>query len=129
MKVRITLIKSLIGRKPYQRGTARALGLRRIGATVEKEASPSIMGMVKAIDFMLRVEKLEAGKQIKPAAAARAEKPATAAAKKAPAAAKKAPAAVPSGKAPAAAKKAPAAVPSGKAAPKEKADQKGSEEK
>jgi ribosomal protein L30 len=123
MKVRITLVKSLIGRKPYQRKTARALGLRRIGSTVEQDASAPIMGMVRAINHLIRVEELQAAKQSKPAAAAgrKAEKPAAPkaeaalkepAVKKAPAAQK---AAAPAAKKAPAAQK--AAAPAAKKAP------------
>ena len=53
-KLRITLVKSLIGRKKYHITTANALGLKKIGKTVEHEATPQIQGMIKKIDYLLK---------------------------------------------------------------------------
>jgi len=55
-KVKITLTKSIIGYKKDIRDTVRALGLKRPGNVVEKELSPVIEGMIKKVEFMLRVE-------------------------------------------------------------------------
>ena len=57
-KIKITLVRSLIGRKPAQRKTAAALGLRKISSSVEKEVNPAIMGMVRTIEHLIRVEEL-----------------------------------------------------------------------
>ena len=57
-RIRITLSKSLIGKKPKQYRTAHALGLRRIGASVEKDASPNILGMVNCISHLVKVEEI-----------------------------------------------------------------------
>ena len=57
-KLQITLKKSLIGRKSSHIATANALGLRKIGKTVEHEDTPQILGMVKKIDYLLKVEEL-----------------------------------------------------------------------
>jgi large subunit ribosomal protein L30 len=57
--IRIKLVRSLIRKKPNQRLTAEALGLRRIGAVVEKKASPAILGMVKVIAHMVEVEEIK----------------------------------------------------------------------
>ena len=54
-KIKIRLIKSIIGSKPNQRATALALGLRKINRTVEKEASPAIVGMVNRISHLVEV--------------------------------------------------------------------------
>ena len=56
MKVRITLVKSPIGRKPNQRRTVEALGLRRIRHTVEKELNPSLQGMIDTVAHLVNVE-------------------------------------------------------------------------
>jgi large subunit ribosomal protein L30 len=45
--------------KPKHARTAHALGLRKIGATVEKNRSPHIMGMINAIPHMIEVEELK----------------------------------------------------------------------
>jgi large subunit ribosomal protein L30 len=59
MKIRIKLIRSLIGALPKQRATVRALGLRKIGSSTEQEASPAILGMVKAVSHLVSVEELK----------------------------------------------------------------------
>jgi len=53
--IEITLVKSLIGRKPNQIATAKALGLTRINQTVEKEANEAILGMVNTIKHLVKV--------------------------------------------------------------------------
>ena len=58
MKYRITLVKSLIARKPNQKATAKALGLHRIGSTVEKEDNEAIRGMIKTIAHLVKVEEI-----------------------------------------------------------------------
>lgn len=57
-KVRVTLVKSLIGRKKDHIATANALGLKKIGKTVEPEATPQVLGMIKKIDYLLKVEEV-----------------------------------------------------------------------
>lgn len=57
-KVRITLTKSLIGRKPDQKATVAALGLKKLGSIVEHEATPQIRGMINKVDFMVKVEEV-----------------------------------------------------------------------
>ncbi len=54
--LRITMIRSAIGAKPKQRGTLRALGLRRINHTVELPDRPEIRGMVAKVPHLVRVE-------------------------------------------------------------------------
>jgi large subunit ribosomal protein L30 len=58
-KLRITLTKSMNGRIPAQVRTARALGLRKIRQTVEKDDTPSIRGMVAAIGHMVSFEEVD----------------------------------------------------------------------
>lgn len=57
-KLKITLKKSFIGRQPKQIKTAKALGLTKIGHSVEHEDNPSIRGAIHKIDFMLDVEEV-----------------------------------------------------------------------
>ena len=57
-KVKVTLVKSLIGRKKDHIATANALGLRKIRNTVEVEATAPIQGMIKKISYMLNVEEV-----------------------------------------------------------------------
>ena len=58
-KIKITLIKSPISQKPAIRKTALALGLKRMHASVTHEARPEILGMVRAVAHMVRVEDME----------------------------------------------------------------------
>jgi len=54
--LRITLVRSSIGAKPKQRGTLRALGLRKIDQTVELPDRPEIRGMVAKVPHLVRVD-------------------------------------------------------------------------
>jgi len=54
--LKITQVKSAIGIKPKQRGTLRALGLRRINHTVELPDRPEIRGMVNRVPHLVKVE-------------------------------------------------------------------------
>ena len=58
-KLRVTLIKSPISHNPANRGTVRALGLHRIGETVEINDNPATRGMVRAVRFLLRTEEVD----------------------------------------------------------------------
>jgi large subunit ribosomal protein L30 len=58
-KIKITLKKSVIGRKPQHVKTVRALGLKKLNGSVEKEVSPSILGMVRSISHMISVEEIK----------------------------------------------------------------------
>ncbi|GAA0116390.1 50S ribosomal protein L30 [Clostridium senegalense] len=55
-KIKITLTKSLIGRKKDHIATVNALGLKKIGKTVEHEETPQIRGMVNKVNYLLKVE-------------------------------------------------------------------------
>ena len=54
--VRVTQIKSSIGRLPKHKATLNGLGLKKIGHTVELENTPSIQGMINKINYMVKVE-------------------------------------------------------------------------
>jgi len=56
MKIKITQVKSLSGRSQKQIATLKALGLRRIRHSVEKEATPQIKGMVLKVSHLVTVE-------------------------------------------------------------------------
>ena len=58
-KVRVTLLRSTHGQLQMHRDNVRGLGLRRRHQTVEVVATPAVMGMVKASEFMLKVEELK----------------------------------------------------------------------
>lgn len=57
-KVKITLVKSPIGSKPKHRKTVKALGLRKIRQTIERDATPSIMGMARSVGHLVSVEEI-----------------------------------------------------------------------
>ena len=59
--LRVTLKKGLVGRPEDQRGTVRALGLKRIGHTVEKEDRPEIRGMIFKVKHLVEVEEVAPG--------------------------------------------------------------------
>ena len=54
--LRITLVKSLIGRLPNHRACVRGLGLRRLHQTVEVKDTPQNRGMAHRVDYLLRIE-------------------------------------------------------------------------
>ncbi len=57
-KIRIKQVKSGIDRSERQKLTLKALGLKKINATKEVEATPQILGMVKKVDHLITVEEL-----------------------------------------------------------------------
>jgi large subunit ribosomal protein L30 len=57
-RLRITQVRSAIGAKPKQRGTLRALGLRRVDDSVEHADRPEIRGMVASVPHLVRVEEV-----------------------------------------------------------------------
>jgi len=54
--VKVTQVKSSIGRLPKHRATLKGLGLRRINHTVELEDTPSVRGMINKVSYMIKVE-------------------------------------------------------------------------
>ena len=56
--LRITQIRSRIGYKPKAKKTLDALGLRKMHQTVEKNDNPAIRGMIKKIEYLLKVEEV-----------------------------------------------------------------------
>ncbi|MCD7826260.1 MAG: 50S ribosomal protein L30 [Clostridiaceae bacterium] len=57
-KLRITLVKSTIGAIPKQRATVEALGLRKIGKTVELPNNDAVKGMVWHVRHLVKVEEV-----------------------------------------------------------------------
>ena len=55
-KLRITQIRSKIGETQKHRGTLRALGLGRIGSSVERVESAQLAGMLRKVRHLVRVE-------------------------------------------------------------------------
>jgi large subunit ribosomal protein L30 len=57
-RLRVTLVRSTIGKKPDHRATIKALGLKKIGSVVEHEDTPQIRGMINKVNYMLKVEEV-----------------------------------------------------------------------
>lgn len=57
-KIKVTQVKSVIDRPERQKKTMAALGLKKINASVEVEATPQIMGMVSKVNHLVKVEKM-----------------------------------------------------------------------
>ena len=55
-KIKVTLVKSLIGTIESHRACARGLGLRRLEHTVEVLDTPENRGMINKISYLLKVE-------------------------------------------------------------------------
>lgn len=57
-KIKITLVKSPIDRPERQKLTLKALGLNKLNASKELEATPQILGMVRKMNHLVKVEEL-----------------------------------------------------------------------
>jgi large subunit ribosomal protein L30 len=57
-KIRITQTKSTIDRPERQKRTMVALGLKKLNATVEVEATPQILGIVTKVNHLIKVENI-----------------------------------------------------------------------
>jgi large subunit ribosomal protein L30 len=57
-KIKVTQVKSVIDRSERQKRTMAALGLKKMNATVEVEATPQILGMVKKVNHLIKVEEV-----------------------------------------------------------------------
>jgi large subunit ribosomal protein L30 len=58
-QLRITLVRSVIGRPEPQRRTVEALGLKKINQVVEHEDTPQIRGMINKVSHLVQVEELQ----------------------------------------------------------------------
>ena len=54
--IKVTLVKSVIGRIESHRATVKGLGLRRMHHTVEVQDTPAVRGMINAVSYLLKVE-------------------------------------------------------------------------
>ncbi|HNU88549.1 MAG TPA: 50S ribosomal protein L30 [Ferruginibacter sp.] len=57
-KIKVTQVKSVIDRSERQKRTMIALGLKKLNASVEVEATPQILGMVNKVNHLVKVEQL-----------------------------------------------------------------------
>ena len=55
-KIKITLVKSTINRPKDQKGTVAALGIKKMNNSIVQEATPQILGMVKKVAHLVKVE-------------------------------------------------------------------------
>ncbi|MDG1064275.1 MAG: 50S ribosomal protein L30 [Flavobacteriaceae bacterium] len=55
-KIKITKVRSDINRPENQKRTLKALGLKKIGQTVEHDDTPNILGMVNKVNHLVSVE-------------------------------------------------------------------------
>ncbi|MFZ9718926.1 MAG: 50S ribosomal protein L30 [Chitinophagaceae bacterium] len=57
-KIKVTLVKSPIDRPERQKLTLKALGLNKTHSSTEVEATPQILGMVRKVNHLVKVEEL-----------------------------------------------------------------------
>ncbi|MFP4382840.1 MAG: 50S ribosomal protein L30 [Spirochaetia bacterium] len=58
-KVKVTLVRSPIGKKPKHRKTLEALGLKKMNHSVIKELNPAVQGMINTVSFMVETEEID----------------------------------------------------------------------
>ena len=58
-KLKVTQLKSLIGRKKNHRLSVKGLGLRGIGVSSVLEDSPSVRGMINQVNYLISVEEVK----------------------------------------------------------------------
>ena len=56
--LKITLVKSTIGAIPKHKLTVAALGLKKIGSSVERDDTPAVRGMIKVVAHLVKVEEI-----------------------------------------------------------------------
>jgi large subunit ribosomal protein L30 len=54
-KVKVTLVKGLIGTRESHRATVRGLGLRRVNSVSELEDTASVRGMINKVSYLVKV--------------------------------------------------------------------------
>ena len=62
-KIKITLVKSPIDRPERQKLTLKALGLHKTNSSKEVAATPQILGMVRKVEHLVKVEDVKGKKQ------------------------------------------------------------------
>jgi len=55
-KIKVRLVKGLIGTREDHRATVRGLGLRRINSVSELEDTPSVRGMINKVAYLVQIE-------------------------------------------------------------------------
>jgi len=55
-KIKVTLVRSVIGTRESHRATVRGLGLKRINSSRELVDTPAVRGMINKVSYLLKVE-------------------------------------------------------------------------
>ncbi|MBA2690359.1 MAG: 50S ribosomal protein L30 [Burkholderiales bacterium] len=55
-KIKVTLIRSVIGTKESHRATVRGLGLKRLNHSVDLSDTPAVRGMINKVSYLLKME-------------------------------------------------------------------------
>jgi large subunit ribosomal protein L30 len=55
-KIKVTLVKSVIGTKQDHRATVRGLGLRKLNSSAELVDTPAVRGMIRKVAYLVKVE-------------------------------------------------------------------------
>lgn len=55
-KIKVTLVRSVIGTRQSHRATVRGLGLRRVNHTVELQDTPEVRGMINKVSYLVKCE-------------------------------------------------------------------------
>jgi large subunit ribosomal protein L30 len=55
-KIKVTLVKSVIGTKQDHRATVRGLGLRKLNSSSELVDTPAVRGMINKVQYLVKVE-------------------------------------------------------------------------
>ncbi|CAM1361665.1 50S ribosomal subunit protein L30 [Tenacibaculum soleae] len=58
-KIKVTQVRSKIGRLKSQKATLEALGLRKLNQTVEHNATATVLGMVNKVSHLVSVEEVK----------------------------------------------------------------------
>lgn len=58
-KLRITLVKSVIGQTPAKVATVRSLGLKKLNSVVELDANDAVKGMAHSVSHLVTVEEID----------------------------------------------------------------------
>lgn len=63
-RIKVTLVKSVIDRTETAKRTVAALGLKKMNASVEVEATPQILGMIRRVKHLLKVEDVQVAENV-----------------------------------------------------------------
>ncbi len=55
-KIKVTLVKSVIGTKQDHRATVRGLGLRKLNSSAMLEDTPAVRGMIRKVAYLVKCE-------------------------------------------------------------------------